>query len=226
MKKWQISLFSPIRGSIIFGILGILMLGSCSDDNKIETLNTFRANEIQLAIPDAELVQVRSVASEKECMINSLQVFIYNDTYISAPIYYQEGKSGQLSFLFGNGTASPTITLKDYIPQNGDRVYVLCNMTDRNLISDKGDYLLNETTSEEQLKNYSSQELMKGFSSSQKEEQSIPMYGWIEWNETATSNVCLLTRCLAKITVNANWEQLFPDKKVYWEWKNLNYSDL
>ena len=226
MKKWQISLFSPIRGSIIFGILGILMLGSCSDDNKIETLNTFRANEIQLAIPDAELVQVRSVASEKECMINSLQVFIYNDTYISAPIYYQEGKSGQLSFLFGNGTASPTITLKDYIPQNGDRVYVLCNMTDRNLISDKGDYLLNETTSEEQLKNYSSQELMKGFSSSQKEEQSIPMYGWIEWNETATSNVCLLTRCLAKITVNANWEQLFPDKKVYWEWKNLNYSDF
>lgn len=226
MKKWQISLFSPIRGSIIFGILGILMLGSCSDDNKIETLNTFRANEIQLAIPDAELVQVRSVASEKECMINSLQVFIYNDTYISAPIYYQEGKSGQLSFLFGNGTASPTITLKDYIPQNGDRVYVLCNMTDRNSISDKGDYLLNETTSEEQLKNYSSQELMKGFSSSQKEEQSIPMYGWIEWNETATSNVCLLTRCLAKITVNANWEQLFPDKKVYWEWKNLNYSDF
>ena len=226
MKKWKISLFSPIRGSIIFGILGILMLGSCSDDNKIETLNTFRTNEIQLSIPDAKLVQVRSVASEKECMINSLQVLIYNDTYTSAPIYYQEGKSGQLSFLFGNGTASPTITLKDYIPQNGDRVYVLCNMTDRNSISDKGDYLLNETTSEEQLKNYSSQGLMKGFSSSQKEEQSIPMYGWIEWNEMATSNVCLLTRCLAKITVNANLEQLFPDKKVYWEWKNLNYSDF
>ena len=162
MKKWKISLFSPIKGSIIFGILGILMLGSCSDDNKIETLNTFRTNEIQLSIPDAKLVQVRSVASEKECMINSLQVLIYNDTYTSAPIYYQEGKSGQLSFLFGNGTASPTITLKDYIPQNGDRVYVLCNMTDRNSISDKGDYLLNETTSEEQLKNYSSQGLIKG----------------------------------------------------------------
>lgn len=226
MKKWKISLLFPIRGSIIFGFLNILMLGSCSDDNKIETQNPFRANEIQLSIPDAELVQVRSVASEKECIINSLQVLIYDDIHISAPIYYQEGKSGQLSFLFGNGTASPTITLKDYIPQNGDRVYVLCNMADRNLISDKGDYLLNETTSEEQLKSYSSQGLMKGFSSSQKEERTIPMYGWIEWNETATSNVCLLTRCLAKITVNANLEQLFPDKKVYWEWKNLNYSDF
>lgn len=218
MKKRQIPLFSHPRCLIFFSILGILILSSCVDDNETGTINSSPANVIQLSIPDAELVQVRSVATGKECMISNLQVLIYNDAHTAAPVYYQEGKSTQLSFLFGNGTASPTITLTDYIPQNGDRVYVLCNMTDRTSI--------NETTSEDQLKNYSSQGQMKGFSSSQKEERTIPMYGWIEWNEAATSNVCLLTRCLAKIVVNANLEQLFPDKKVYWEWKNLNFSDF
>ena len=218
MKKRQIPLFSHPRCLIFFSILGILILSSCVDDNETGTINSSPANVIQLSIPDAELVQVRSIATGKECMISNLQVLIYNDAHTAAPVYYQEGKSTQLSFLFGNGTASPTITLTDYIPQNGDRVYVLCNMTDRTSI--------NETTSEDQLKNYSSQGQMKGFSSSQKEERTIPMYGWIEWNEAATSNVCLLTRCLAKIVVNANLEQLFPDKKVYWEWKNLNFSDF
>ena len=67
--------------------------------------------------------------------------------------------------------------------------------------------------------------MMKGFSGLQSEGRTIPMYGWIEWNEKASSNVCLLTRCLAKVTVDAETD-LFSGKQVYWEWRNLNYSDF
>nr|WP_254009096.1 hypothetical protein [Bacteroides ovatus] len=215
-KRWLVALC----------ILGCLLLESCNDANRIERLDISQRNVVQLSIPDAKSVQVRSVANEPECMINGLQAFVYNDTHTSSPVYYQEGKSGELSFLFGNGTASPIVTLKNYIPQNGDRVYMVCNLTNRTSVSGEGDFLIAKTVSEEQLRNYASQGLMKGFSSLKSEGRTIPMYGWIEWNEAATSNICLMTRCLAKITVDADAQSLFPDKVVYWEWRNLNYSDF
>ena len=210
---------------LVFFAFDMLLLGSCSDDTEMEIINSSRKNVISLSIPDAELVQVRSVANESECMISGIQVFVYNDTHTSSPVYYQEGKA-DLSFLFGNGTASPTVTLKKYIPSNGERIYVVCNLTDRSSASGEGDFLINKTVSEEQLRNYTGKGLMKGFSSVQSEGRTIPMYGWMEWNENATTNICLLTRCLAKITVDADVQSLFPDKVIYWEWKNLNYSDF
>lgn len=117
------------------------------------------------------------------------------------------------------------MTLEEYIPADKERIYVVCNLTNRSSVSGTGDFLVDETVSEEQLRNYSSQGLIRGFSNLKDEGQSIPMYGWMEWNEKATSNVCLLTRCLAKITVDAAAD-LFTGKQVYWEWKNLNYSDF
>lgn len=204
----------------------LLMLVSCSDNNEIGIINSFQENVIWLSIPDAESVQVRSVANEQECKISSIQIFVYNDAHTSSPAYYQEGRTDfDLSFLFGNGTASPTATLKDYIPSNGDRIYVVCNLTNRSSVTGEGDFLIG-VVSEEQLRNYVSQGLMRGFSNLPNEGQTIPMYGWIEWNEAATSNVCLMIRCLAKITVDADVQSLFPDKVIYWEWKNLNYSDF
>ena len=202
----------------------ILMLVSCSDNNETGIIDSFQKNVIRLSIPDAELVQVRSVANESECKISGIQVFVYNDSHTSSPVYYQEGTT-DLSFLFGNGTASPTVTLEEYIPADKERIYVVCNLTNRSSVSGTGDFLVDETVSEEQLRNYSSQGLIRGFSNLKDEGQSIPMYGWMEWNEKATSNVCLLTRCLAKITVDAAAD-LFTGKQVYWEWKNLNYSDF
>ncbi|WP_294546154.1 hypothetical protein [uncultured Bacteroides sp.] len=209
---------------LVFFAFDMLLLGSCSDDTEMEIINSSRKNVISLSIPDAELVQVRSVANESECMISGIQVFVYNDTHTSSPVYYQEGKA-DLSFLFGNGTASPTVTLKKYIPSNGERIYVVCNLTDRSSASGEGDFLINKTVSEEQLRNYTGKGLMKGFSSVQSEGRTIPMYGWMEWNENATTNICLLTRCLAKVTVDAGAD-LFSGKQVYWEWRNLNYSDF
>lgn len=212
------------RCLFVFFAFNILLLGGCDDDTEIGIINSSRKNVINLSIPDAELVQVRSVANESECKISGMQVFIYNDTHTSSPVYYQEGKA-DLSFLFGNGTASPTVTLKEYIPSNGERIYIVCNLTNRSSASGTGDFLINEMTSEEQLRNYTSEGGMRGFSSLQSEGQTIPMYGWIEWNENATSNLCLLTRCLAKVAVDAEAD-LFSGKQVYWEWKNLNYSDF
>ena len=202
----------------------ILMLVSCSDNNETGIIDSFQKNVIRLSIPDAELVQVRSVANESECKISGIQVFVYNDSHTSSPVYYQEGTT-DLSFLFGNGTASPTVTLEEYIPADKERIYVVCNLTNRSSVSGTGDFLIDETVSEEQLRNYASQGLISGISNLKDEGQTIPMYGWMEWNEKATSNVCLLTRCLAKITVDAAAD-LFTGKQVYWEWKNLNYSDF
>lgn len=208
----------------VFFAFDILLLGGCNDDTEMENINSSQKNVISLSIPDAELVQVRSVANESECKISGIQVFVYNDSHASSPVYYQEGKA-DLSFLFGNGTASPTVTLKEYIPADKERIYVVCNLTNRSSASGAGDFFINKTASEEQLRNYTSQGMMKGFSALQSEGRTIPMYGWIEWNEKATSNVCLLTRCLAKVTVDAEAD-LFSGKQVYWEWRNLNYSDF
>lgn len=177
-----------------------LILISCNDDMGL--INISSPKTLQLSIPDAELVQVRSVANESECKISGIQVFVYNDSHTSSPVYYQEGTTDS-SFLFGNGTASPTVTLKEYIPADKERIYVVCNLTNRSSVSGTGNFLVDETVSEEQLRNYASQGLIKGISNLKDEGQSIPMYGWMEWNENATSNVCLLTRCLAKITVDA-----------------------
>lgn len=199
-----------------------LILISCNDDMGL--INISSPKTLQLSIPDAELVQVRSVANESECKISGIQVFVYNDSHTSSPVYYQEGTT-DLSFLFGNGTASPTVTLEEYIPADKERIYVVCNLTNRSSVSGTGDFLIDETVSEEQLRNYASQGLISGISNLKDEGQTIPMYGWMEWNEKATSNVCLLTRCLAKITVDAAAD-LFTGKQVYWEWKNLNYSDF
>lgn len=210
---------------LVLCAINISLLVGCSDDNEMGIINPSQKNIIRLSIPDAELVQVRSVANESECKISGIQIFVYSNSQTSSPLYYQEGKT-DLSFLFGNGTASPTVTLKDYIPQNGERIYVVCNLTDRTSASGEGDFLIGQVASEEQLRKYASQGLMKGFSNLQSNNQTHPMYGWIEWNENATSNVCLLTRCLAKITVDADIQNLFPDKVVYWEWKNLNHSDF
>lgn len=110
------------------------------------------------------------------------------------------------------------MTLKEYVPADKERIYVVCNLTNRSSVSGTGDFLIDETVSEEQLRNYASQGLIRGFSNLKDEEQTFPMYGWMEWNENATSNVCLLTRCLAKITIDAAAE-LFSGKQVYWEWK-------
>lgn len=208
----------------VFFAFDILLLGGCNDDTEMENINSSQKNVISLSIPDAELVQVRSVANESECKISGIQVFVYNDSHASSPVYYQEGKA-DLSFLFGNGTASPTVTLREYIPADKERIYVVCNLTNRSSASGAGDFLINKTASEEQLRNYTSQGMMKGFSALQSEGRTIPMYGWIEWNEKATSNVCLLTRCLAKVTVDVEAD-LFSGKQVYWEWRNLNYSDF
>ncbi|MCM1758996.1 hypothetical protein, partial [Bacteroides ovatus] len=209
---------------LILCTINIPLLVGCSDDNEMGIINPSQKNIIRLSIPDAELVQVRSVANESECKISGIQVFVYNDSHTSSPVYYQEGTTDS-SFLFGNGTASPTVTLKEYIPADKERIYVVCNLTNRSSVSGTGNFLVDETVSEEQLRNYASQGLIKGISNLKDEGQSIPMYGWMEWNENATSNVCLLTRCLAKITVDAAAD-LFTGKQVYWEWKNLNYSDF
>ena len=206
-------------------IIVFAMIIACSDNSEIYICNQDKANIIQLSIADAELVQVRSIATERECIIEDIQVFVYNDTHTAAPMYYQEGKRNELSFLFGNGTASPTITLKDYVPHNGDRIYVVCNLTNNASVSGEGDFLLETTISETQLRSYNSQGKIEGFSGLQGKERTFPMYGWVEWNEKATSNVCLLTRCLAKVTVDAGAD-LFSGKQVYWEWRNLNYSDF
>ena len=209
---------------LVFFAFNMLLLGGCNDDTEMEMIDSSQKNVISLSIPDAELVQVRSVANESECKISGIQVFVYNDSHASSPVYYQEGKA-DLSFLFGNGTASPTVTLKEYIPADKERIYVVCNLTNRSSASGAGDFLINKMASEEQLRNYTSQGMMKGFSALQSEGRTIPMYGWIEWNEKATSNVCLLTRCFAKVTVDAETD-LFSGKQVYWEWRNLNYSDF
>ena len=209
---------------LILCTINIPLLVGCSDDNEMGIINPSQKNIIRLSIPDAELVQVRSVANESECKISGIQVFVYNDSHISSPVYYQEGTT-DLSFLFGNRTASPTVTLKEYVPADKERIYVVCNLTNRSSVSETGDFLIDKTASEEQLRNYASQGLMRGFSNLKDEGQTIPMYGWMEWNENATSNVCLLTRCLAKITVDAAAD-LFSGKQVYWEWKNLNYSNF
>ena len=209
---------------LILCTINIPLLVGCSDDNEMGIINPSQKNIIRLSIPDAELVQVRSVANESECKISGIQVFVYNDSHTSSPVYYQEGTTDS-SFLFGNGTASPTVTLKEYIPADKERIYVVCNLTNRSSVSGTGNFLVDETVSEEQLRNYASQGLIKGISNLKDEGQSIPMYGWMEWNENATSNVCLLTRCLAKITVDAAAD-LFSGKQVYWEWKNLNYSNF
>ena len=209
---------------LVFFAFNMLLLGGCNDDTEMEMIDSSQKNVISLSIPDAELVQVRSVANESECKISGIQVFVYNDSHDSSPVYYQEGKA-DLSFLFGNGTASPTVTLKEYIPADKERIYVVCNLTNRSSASGAGDFLINKMASEEQLRNYTSQGMMKGFSALQSEGRTIPMYGWMEWNENATSNICLLTRCLAKVTVDAKAD-LFSGKQVYWEWRNLNYSDF
>lgn len=209
---------------LILCTINIPLLVGCSDDNEMGIINPSQKNIIRLSIPDAELVQVRSVANESECKISGIQVFVYNDSHTSSPVYYQEGTTDS-SFLFGNGTASPTVTLKEYVPADKERIYVVCNLTNRSSVSGTADFLIDETVSEEQLRNYASQGLIRGFSNLKDEEQTFPMYGWMEWNENATSNVCLLTRCLAKITVDAAAD-LFTGKQVYWEWKNLNYSDF
>lgn len=212
------------RGGLpVFFAFNILLLGACKDDSEMEMIHLSRKNVISLSIPDAEQVQVRSVANESECRISGIQVFVYNDTHTLSPAYYQEGKV-DLSFLSGNGTASPTVTLK-HILVNGERIYVVCNLTDRTSTSGEGDFLMAKTVSEEQLRNYTSQGLMRGFSSLKSEGWTIPMYGWIEWDENAASNVCSLTRCLAKVAVDAEAD-LFIGKQVYWEWRNLNYSDF
>ncbi len=125
-------------------------------------INPSQKNIIRLSIPDAELVQVRSVANESECKISGIQVFVYNDSHISSPVYYQEGTT-DLSFLFGNRTASPTVTLKEYVPADKERIYVVCNLTNRSSVSETGDFLIDKTASEEQLRNYASQGLMRGF---------------------------------------------------------------
>lgn len=210
---------------MLYPIIVFAMIIACSDNSEVYICNQDKANIIQLSIPDAELVQVRSIATERECIIEDIQVFVYNDTHTAAPMYYQEGKRNELSFLFGNGTASPTITLKDYVPHNGDRIYVVCNLTNNASVSGEGDFLLETTISETQLRSYNSQGKIEGFSGLQGKERTFPMYGWVEWNEKATSNVCLLTRCLAKVTVDAGAD-LFSGKQVYWEWRNLNYSDF
>lgn len=211
---------------MVLSLFSILMLEGCSDYSEIGTINSSQNNMIRLSIPDAERVQVRSVAIQQECMISNIQVFVYNETLTSIPVYYLEGKKENLSFLSGNRTASPTVTLKNYMPQDGDRIYVVCNLTERTTISDERDFLLNGTIGENQLRSYSSQGMMKGFSGLPNEEWPIPMYGYLKWDEAAASNICLLTRCLAKVMVDADLETLFPDKEVYWEWKNLNYSDF
>lgn len=37
------------------------------------------------------------MANESECKISGIQVFVYNDSHASSPVYYQEGKA-DLSF--------------------------------------------------------------------------------------------------------------------------------
>ena len=209
---------------LILCTINIPLLVGCSDNSETGIIDSFPKNVIRLSIPDTELVQVRSGANESECKISGIQVFVYNDSHTSSPVYYQEGTTDS-SFLFGNGTASPTVTLKEYVPADKERIYVVCNLTNRSSVSGTADFLIDETVSEEQLRNYASQGLIRGFSNLKDEEQTFPMYGWMEWNENATSNVCLLTRCLAKITVDAAAD-LFSGKQVYWEWKNLNYSNF
>ena len=94
---------------LVFFAFNMLLLGGCNDDTEMEMIDSSQKNVISLSIPDAELVQVRSVANESECKISGIQVFVYNDSHASSPVYYQEGKA-DLSFLFGNDTASPTVT--------------------------------------------------------------------------------------------------------------------
>ena len=73
--------------------------------------------------------------------------------------------------------ASPTVTLKEYIPADKERIYVVCNLTNRSSAAGAGDFLINKMASEEQLRNYTSQGMMKGFSALQSEGRTIPMYG-------------------------------------------------
>lgn len=224
--KLQQRLNFLFRGCLlVFCAFNIPLVVGCSDDSETGIMDSFQKNVIRLSIPDAELVQVRSVVNESECKISGIQVFVYNDSHTSSPVYYQEGTT-DLSFLYGNGTASPTVTLKKFIPADGERIYVVCNLTNRSSASGTGGFLMDRTAGEEQLRNYTSQGLMRGFSNLKDEGQTIPMYGWIEWNTNATFNVCLLTRCFAKITVDADMQVLFSDKVVCWEWQNLDFSDF
>lgn len=77
---------------MVLSLFSILMLEGCSDYSEIGTINSSQNNMIRLSIPDAERVQVRSVAIQQECMISNIQVFVYNETLTSIPVYYLEGK--------------------------------------------------------------------------------------------------------------------------------------
>lgn len=96
-KRWLVALC----------ILGCLLLESCNDANRIERLDISQRNVVQLSIPDAKSVQVRSVANEPECMINGLQAFVYNDTHTSSPVYYKKVKAENSLFCSAMGLHRP-----------------------------------------------------------------------------------------------------------------------
>ena len=54
---------------LVFFAFNMLLLGGCNDDTEMEMIDSSQKNVISLSIPDAELVQVRSVANESECRL-------------------------------------------------------------------------------------------------------------------------------------------------------------
>ncbi|WP_044269852.1 hypothetical protein [Bacteroides timonensis] len=187
----------------------LYMMAGCNSDPLILEQPD---STLALLMPDPETIAVRSTATESECRIDELVVLAYRGASNTPVFGKQYSGAGLNAVLLGNGTNSPKLSFTtEYVPQDGDCLYLFANPTVAIPITQEKDKIATE---------------LHGTLSETTTEDVLPISGMVaSWNNAVT-NVCVMKRAVAKVQVEISAVtqsgEAFEGQTV--TWKPLNYN--
>ena len=161
-------------------------------------------NAVTLKIPDVSDVNVYSVAAPSENYINDCIVLAFRGATpaTSAP---DNSEVVDVSKILNNGSATPILPQLTFVPQAGDRLYVICNTGQTTVPAGLAENNIDARFSLS----------VPGVGG-----DNIPMYGLID-GYSATA-VCVMTRAEAKVQVKMGVS--VPDNTADFTLENVTYQ--
>lgn len=190
-------------------LCGTLLSGCMKDDT--QTPAAVQRDILQLSVPGQTTVSVYSTEDENECRLFNYWMLVFR----SGALVHKQTEASVAPT--ANGTTSPSIVFDNFLPTQGDVIYVAANAP-AGLAANLNGFSVGSPES-----SLSSQLISANPVFSQKTQPATgqPMFGKTEWTD-AGQNVCLMVRALAKITVKVEPALLssggrWADKTLKWE---------
>lgn len=169
---------------IVFFIASIFCLTACNNDVEINPQEPENGGQIQLVMPEAEKVNVYSVATANECVIDSIWVLAFEGNTIKGAEFIHGNK------IVRNGEAAQLLPQLSIKIENGYRVICIANSDTK---SSFDPIAANVTPST--INTYFKLEQNGYYYGT----EHLPMYGEFTWS--TSDYTCVMTRAVAKIQV-------------------------